>query len=256
MAALSGFPVWRPTACLLLVLAAAAVATAAGGAQQQQQERPPPRTSPVGAQEIPASPNVIQVWAGWLRACTHMRRVVVSPINRPPPVLSTRARMHACMQLNELTFRGRTSDGRVWMVELYANWCRGCRRVGSQVRWMAARERAQACARAYSERARLLLQVSQLADELAGSRRIAIARLECSQAEAFCSRDIGVTRTPSFKVCSWPGAHARTHAFNSISWGVPKGVRQNESACIASHALLHCPHCTVRIARCTRAAVS
>lgn len=54
---------WQRVTTLLLVLI---VAAAAPDVQQQQPEpapAPPPLTSPVGAQEIPASPNVIQVCA-------------------------------------------------------------------------------------------------------------------------------------------------------------------------------------------------
>jgi hypothetical protein len=44
-----------------------------------------------------------------------------------------------------------------------------------------------------------------LADALASHfPHIVVARLNCSgQAEAFCERAIGVTRTPSFKVSEW-----------------------------------------------------
>eukprot|EP00879_Flechtneria_rotunda_P002806 GHRR01003017.1.p1 GENE.GHRR01003017.1~~GHRR01003017.1.p1 ORF type:complete len:246 (+),score=16.37 GHRR01003017.1:28-765(+) len=78
-------------------------------------------------------------------------------------------------QLNEFTFQGRISDGKVWFVEFYADWCRGCRRIAGHV--------------------------SMLADDLAATHpQIVVARLDCDKAERFCNEVIRIERTPVFKV--------------------------------------------------------
>lgn len=48
-----------------------------------------------------------------------------------------------------------------------------------------------------------------LADQLAAADpSIAVARVDCGQAERFCDQVIGITRTPSFKVGCWGAAAA------------------------------------------------
>jgi thiol:disulfide interchange protein len=42
-----------------------------------------------------------------------------------PPETGIPAGSGNVVELNELTFQGRIADGRVWLVELYADWCRG-----------------------------------------------------------------------------------------------------------------------------------
>eukprot|EP00882_Tetradesmus_deserticola_P026454 GHRQ01029193.1.p2 GENE.GHRQ01029193.1~~GHRQ01029193.1.p2 ORF type:complete len:183 (+),score=78.35 GHRQ01029193.1:606-1154(+) len=87
-------------------------------------------------------------------------------------------------ELNEYTF-SQTADGRVWFVEFYAEFCRNCRRIAGHV--------------------------SMLADNLtATAPHIAVARLNCEEAERFCNDDIRISRTPEFKVY-FGGKHAITY---------------------------------------------
>ncbi|KAG2485805.1 hypothetical protein HYH03_015516 [Edaphochlamys debaryana] len=76
-------------------------------------------------------------------------------------------------ELNIWTFRGSVADGRLWFIQFYVPWCRGCKRMSGQ--WDA------------------------LAEEFMRDPQVVIARFDCMTDEAFCESQ-GVEHTPTLKL--------------------------------------------------------
>ncbi|GFR50253.1 hypothetical protein Agub_g12439, partial [Astrephomene gubernaculifera] len=77
------------------------------------------------------------------------------------------------VELNTFTFRGSIGDGRLWFVEYYVPWCRGCKRMEAQ--W------------------------NELGEIFNTHPNVVIARFDCMADEALCEWQ-GIDRTPTLKL--------------------------------------------------------